>query len=69
MTNKLNKTEKEKANLWDAGMYSQIIYFQNGRNKPCSLALTTTVEQHEMLINNLTRDKISHEAFYYYSKG
>ena len=51
MTNKLNKTEQDKTNLYNAGMYSQIIYFQNGRNKPCSLSLTTTVEQHEMLIN------------------
>jgi len=69
MTNKLNKTEKEKANLWDSGMYSQIIYFKNGRNKPCSLAITTNKEQHDMLINNFIRDKINHEAFYYYSKG
>jgi len=69
MTNKLNKTEQEKANLWDSGMYSQIIYFKNGRNKPCSLAITTNKEQHDMLINNFIRDKVNHEAFYYYSKG
>ena len=56
MTNKLNKTEQDKTTLWNSGMYSQIIYFQNGRNKPCSLAITTNVEQHKMLINNLTRD-------------
>ena len=69
MTNKLNKTEQEKNNLWNAGMYSQIIYFKNGRNKPCSLAITTNKEQHDMLINNFIRDKIKHETFYYYSKG
>ena len=69
MTNKLNKTEQEKKNLWDSGMYSQIIYFKNGRNKPCSLAITTNREQHDMLINNFIRDKVNHEAFYYYSKG
>jgi len=69
MTNKLNKTEQEKKNLWDSGMYSQIIYFKNGRNKPCSLAITTNREQHDTLINNFIRDKVNHEAFYYYSKG
>ena len=69
MTNKLNKTEKERMKLWDSGMYSQIVYFKNGRNKPCTLAITTSKEQHDMLINNFIRDKVNHEAFYYYSKG
>ena len=67
MTNKLNKTEQEKKNLWNSGMYSQIVYFKNGRNKPCTLAITTSKEQHDMLINNFIRDKVNHEVFYLYS--
>jgi hypothetical protein len=67
MINKLNKTEQEKKNLWDSGMYSQIIYFKNGRNKPCTLAITTSKEQHDMVLESCKLMKYDNEVFYLYS--
>ena len=67
MTNKLNKTEKERMKLWDSGMYSQIVYFKNGRNKPCTLAITTSKEQHDMILESCKLMKYDNEIFYLYS--
>jgi len=67
MTNKLNKTEKERMKLWDSGMYSQIVYFKNGRNKPCTLAITTSKEQHDMILESCKLMKYDNEVFYLYS--
>lgn len=67
MTNKLNKTEKERMKLWDSGMYSQIVYFKNGRNKPCTLAITTSKEQHDMILESCRLMKYDNEVFYLYS--
>ena len=67
MTNKLNKTEKERMKLWNSGMYSQIVYFKSGRNKPCTLAITTSKEQHDMILESCKRMKYDNEVFYLYS--
>ena len=67
MTTKLNKTEKERMKLWDSGMYSQIVYFKNGRNKPCTLAITTSKEQHDMILESCKLMKYDNEVFYLYS--
>ena len=67
MTNKLNKTEKERMKLWNSGMYSQIVYFKNGRNKPCTLAITTSKEQHDMILESCKLMKYDNEVFYLYS--
>ena len=67
MTNKLNKTEKERMKLWNSGMYSQIVYFKNGRNKPCTLAITTSKEQHDMILESCRLMEYDNEVFYLYS--
>jgi len=68
MTNKLNKTEKEQAKLWDAGMFSQIIYFKNGDKGRTNLAITTNREQHESLVKGFERQGIRYEELFLYSR-
>jgi hypothetical protein len=64
-----NKREAEALtnSLWNAGLYSQIIYFQYGRDSRCELALTTSKEQHDMIISSCERMKHPYEVFYLYS--
>lgn len=69
LTGKPNKRKAEAlANpLWNAGLYSQIIYFKYGRNSHCELALTTSKEEHDMIISSCERMKHPYEVFYLYS--
>ena len=64
-----NKFEKklDRNSLWNSGLYSQIVYFKNGRDRHCELALTTSKEQHDMIINSCERMNYPHEVFYLYS--
>jgi hypothetical protein len=71
LTGKPNKRKAEALSnpLWNAGLYSQIVYFKNGRNKHCELALTTSKEQHDMIIESCKRMDYSHDIFYLYSNS
>ena len=66
------KNTKRKAEalanpLWNAGLYSQIVIFKNGRDRHCELALTTSKEQHDMILKSCERMNYPHDVFYLYS--
>jgi|TARA_B110000879_G_scaffold186769_1_gene248170 hypothetical protein len=67
--NNLIKTEQEKNNLWGAGMFSQIVYWQYGKNKFCNLTITTNKEQHESLVKGFKRQGIKYQELYMYSNS
>ena len=63
----LKKTEQEIKNLLKAGMFSQIVYFQNGDKGKTDLAITTNVDQHNSLVRGFKRQGIRYEAMYQYT--
>ena len=65
--NTKRKVEALANPLWNAGLYSQIVYFKNGRDRHCELALTTSKEQHDMIIKSCERMNYPHDVFYLYS--